>query len=412
MEYVGLADCNSFYASCERVFRPDLRGKPIVVLSNNDGCIVALSKEAKEAGITRGIPYFKAKELLAQTGACVFSSNYTLYQDFSDRVSDLLSSFTTSCEKYSIDESFFCIGNVSTDYAKDYSEKLAKYLIQGIGIPVSIGMARTKTLAKIANHIAKKKNLHYVLTQQEEEEVLKSTSIDDIWGLGWRGTAKAVKMGMKTAWDFANCDMDFILKNFTVCGYRTAQELKGVKMIGRENPANLSVSSSISFATPCSDFNELKTALACHCSTVCFKLHASGFEAKQFGICLLTNKFDPDFSYSYAFASCDRQTGYLPSVIQLLTPLLQKLYVKDRRYKSVRVIAADLHRKQDFEVSLFDSEENLNLLKRQQAMTDLIFSEEGISCASSNFKKKRDLANSQLLSPFYTTRWSDLPHCS
>lgn len=412
MNFTGLADCNSFYASCERVFRPDLRGKPIVVLSNNDGCIVALSKEAKALGITRGVPYFQAKKELEKNNVSVFSSNYTLYQDLSDRIASLLGKFTNDVERYSIDESFFTFGDVSETYAEDWSQKLTKYLFQGVGIPVSVGIARTKTLAKIANHIAKKGNMHYVLLPSEEEYVLKNTPVDEVWGLGWRSLPKLQKAGIKTAWDFSQCDDSFLLKNFTVCGYNTAMELRGIKMIQREVPAHLSVSSSISFSTPCTSFNHLQTALACHCTTVCSKLYSDGYEAKQFILGLIVSRFSDNPENKYGIAELEKKTGYLPNVIKALQPILKELYIPGTKYRSMRVIASDLSKTEEKQFLLFDSDKDVAKEQKEKALNEIVFSQhKEIVCGTSGMTRKKDLAKHSMLSPLYTTSWSDLPHC-
>lgn len=411
MKYVGLADCNTFYASCERIFRPDLYNRPIVVLSNNDGCIVALSKEAKALGIKRGTPYFKAKEDLEKNAVAVFSSNYTLYQDISDRISDMLGLLATDIEKYSIDESFFSLGDISDDLAQQECTRLVHYLKKGIGIPVSIGMARTKTLAKIANHIAKKGNLSYLLLPYEEEKVLKQTPIDDIWGLGYRGAAKAVKMGLSNAWEFANLEDEVLLKNFTVTGYNTARELLGTKMIGKEKPAHLSLSSSISFAQPVSLYSDMEIAVACHCSCVCSKLVANKHKAKFVALQILTNRFKEDFSDTSGYAELESPTAYLPNITKAALSVLKAIFKENMQYKAVRVIVWDLSPGSYNQFSLFDNVRKIETEQKKDRLMETVNKNKNIKIGTCCSVKKNELASFKFLSPKYTTRWEDLPAC-
>lgn len=397
MNYIGLADCNSFYASCERVFRPDLIGKPIVVLSNNDGCIVALSKEAKALGIQRGAPYFKQKEILEKSHAAVFSSNYALYQNLSDRVMTLLKILTGDIEIYSIDECFFH-PEEDIDIAA-----LARYLKQGVGIPVSVGLARTKTLAKIANHIAKKGNLSFFLKEENEKKILQQTPVDDIWGLGWRSVPKLTSMGVKTAWDFANLDDEFLLKHFTVCGYNTACELRGIPMIGREIPAHLSVSSSISFSTPESSFQNLQCALACHCTTVADKLFKSDYKASSIAVQLYTSRFSDNFSVASDWRDLEVATNYVPDILEGAGKILEKIYQKNTNYKSMRVIAWNLVKEDSVQLNLFEAEEERVKREKKDSLNKAVHKSKSLYCGSTAAKKKQDLANRKMLSPVYGT---------
>ena len=405
MNLVGLADCNTFYASCERVFRPDLAGKPIVVLSNNDGCIVALSKEAKALGIKRGVPYFEARPVLEKNKVAVFSSNYTLYQDLSDRVMSMLGLLTDGIEIYSIDECFFYKKDVN---ASEFAASLSFYLKKGLGLPVSVAMARTKTLAKIANHIAKKGNLSYVLNASEEEKVLKQTPVDDVWGIGWRSVPKCLNMGVRTAWDFANLSDDFLLKNFTVTGYNTAMELMGIQMIGKEKPAHLSVSSSISFALPVTSYSELHKALACHCTTVCDKLMQSGHYASYIAVQILSNRFEKDFTNASGSAQLEMPSSYIPDFVKTGEKILSRIYQYGVKYRSLRVIAWDLKKKEDIQLGLFDYSSHTDALDRKDSLSSVV-RKNNLFCASTECETKQNLAKRNMLSPMYTTRWEDLP---
>ena len=405
-DFIGLADCNTFYASCERVFRPDLTGKPIVVLSNNDGCIVALSKEAKALGIKRGIPYFEAKYIIDKNNVAVFSSNYTLYQDLSDRVMEMIGLLTDDREIYSIDECFFRKDNLKD--ADLFSANLAKYLRKGIGIPVSVGMARTKTLAKIANHIGKKDRLSYVLQPEDEASVLKRTPVDEVWGIGYRSVHKLLNMGINTAWDYACLNDDFLLKHFTVTGFNTAQELRGIKAIGKENPAHLSVTSSISFASPTSDYSEIMRALACHCTTVSDKLLKSRHYASSVAVQLIEKKIPGDFRFSEAYTNLEFPTNYIPDLVKAGEAIVNRIYKSSCTYRSVRVLAFNLVSKDNIQGDLFSYKNQFKDLE----IKDLVAKEakkNNLKTGSTGFLDKQNLTKRDFLSPMYTTRWSSLP---
>lgn len=207
MPLFGLADCNNFYCSCERVFQPDLRDKPVVVLSNNDGCIIARSNEAKALGLKMGEPFYKVRDLLDRNGVAVFSSNYNLYGDMSRRVMSLLSRYTPALEVYSIDEAFLDLSGMGTsDQLLSYSRDMVRAVTKGTGIPISLGIAPTRTLAKMASKFAKKykgyQGVCLMDTEEKREKALKLFDISDVWGIGPRHTATLSYHGIHTAWDF------------------------------------------------------------------------------------------------------------------------------------------------------------------------------------------------------------------
>lgn len=408
MKLIGLADCNSFYASCEKVFRPDLAQSPVVVLSNNDGCIVALSKEAKSLGITRGIPYFKVKNDLLKMHVAVFSSNYTLYQDLSDRIMEFIKSRTESIEIYSIDESFFHVPEMSLEDYTLLASDLNKSIKKCMGMPVSIGMARTKTLAKIANHYAKKHSSYYVLCPNDEKALLAGTSIDDVWGIGYRSIPKLLSHGIKTALDFALADDDWILKNFSICGLRTAQELRGISVIEPENPNRQSFSSSISFPKGISDFDTLQNAISCHCSTVCNKLYSKNLKASDFAIQLIADRFKTNYGYDIGTGHLEEPSCYTPTVMTLVRKISEKIIHPEVEYKTIRVIAWNLTPFSEYQYSLFEKN---NRSQSEDAVSEAVYKigMDKISCATQGKTKKRDLANFRYLSPCYTTKWNDLP---
>ena len=235
---IALIDCNNFYASCERIFNPRLIGKPIVVLSNNDGCIITRSAEAKELGIKMGEPYFKAKKIIDKNNVRVFSSNYSLYGDISQRVMETLARFASDVEIYSIDEAFLGLNGFENYELSKYCQYIRRTIKKWVGIPVSIGVSTTKTLSKIANNLAKK-NKEYdgvciLKSWFDINEALKLTPIEDVWGIGRRLSVFLKKYKINTAYDFTQLDKGWIRKNMGVVGEKTFLELCGVSCIELE----------------------------------------------------------------------------------------------------------------------------------------------------------------------------------
>ena len=249
----GLVDCNNFYCSCERVFNPALRTSPIVVLSNNDGCIIARSNEAKALGIEMGTPFYQAKGLLEANKVAVFSSNYTLYGDMSKRVMMLLSEFTPELMQYSIDEAFMDLSWFGNgDELCEYGKRIVKRIGKGTGIPVTLGMAPTKTLAKVASKYGKKykgyEGVCLIDTEEKRIKALQGLDVSDVWGIGRRTAKKLNYYGVKTAWDFTCWSEDQVRRLFTVTGVRTWKELRGESCIDiSELPQKQSICTSRSF---------------------------------------------------------------------------------------------------------------------------------------------------------------------
>lgn len=247
----GLVDCNNFYASCERVFNPSLNGKPIVVLSNNDGCVIARSNEAKALGIKMGVPAYQIKDLVKKHDIAVFSSNYVLYGDMSGRVMSMLADIAPKIEIYSIDEAFINIDGIQD--LQSLGLKIVNQVTRGTGIPVSVGIAPTKTLAKLANKFAKKhpayNRLCIINTEEKRIKALQLTDIVDVWGIGRRQAEKLEKQGVKTAYDFTQLPGSWVRKNMTVTGERTWKELRGISCIDMESapPAKKQICTSRSF---------------------------------------------------------------------------------------------------------------------------------------------------------------------
>ncbi|MDY4066230.1 Y-family DNA polymerase [Bullifex sp.] len=402
---IGLCDCNSFYASCEALFRPDLKGRGIVVLSNNDGCVVTANKEAKQNGITRGLNWFEVKDIAAKRGVKAFSSNYPLYQSISDRVMTLLSQKTYEIFPYSIDEAFFTPGVIKP-------EELRYEITNESGIPVSIGLGRTKTLAKIANHIAKKeKSGAFILNEADEDEVLKNTDIIDVWGIGYRNSEKLKKRGIYTAKAFRDLDDDFILKLLTVTGLRTALELRGVDA-HQESIKNASFASGITFSHPIVSYDELYKTLVSHAQTLSEKLEKKGLESGEIAIQIFTSRFKSDFYTPFVKVKLIHPTSYLPTFSKAIGYALSICY-KKAAYKGSRVFALDIHEKGERQYNLFYNDNYSD--ERNQRLTSVVcelnkkYGRGEVTTLSALGLTKDKMTKAELKSPAYTTRFTDLP---
>lgn len=406
---VGLCDCNNFYASCERLFRPDLKNKPIVILSNNDGCIIALSKEAKELNFRRGMPYFKCKDALEKNNVEIFSSNYTLYQDISDRVMDCLKDIVGIITPYSIDEAFFKMPkNISAQEIRDK-------VTNDIGIPVSIGVARTKTLAKIANHIGKKmdSNCLYLKTEWEPKALYK-TPVEEIWGIGRKKARFLHSHKINTAYDLIDRNELWIRKNLSVTTLETVKELKGIPCINVENPQTKNICSGISFSHIRSSYEELEEVIACHCTILGEKLVQKGLVTQTISLNIFTNRFEENYIAPISTIYLEEPTNYIPTLINAAKIILKKIY-KEEKYKGCRIWANNLTQGGYRQLDLFKND-NYNLqLNKQDKLAQVVndisqaYGRKTISSAATNNLEKNNLQKREKLSPCYTTKWKDIP---
>ena len=292
----ALADCNNFFASCERVFRPELNGKPVIVLSNNDGCAIARSNEAKALGIKMGDPYFKIKPIIERNNVAVFSSNFALYGDMSARVQEVLRGFAPSVEVYSIDEAFLDLTGVEADFdalAKTISRECRRLT----AIPVSVGISPTKTLAKIASKLCKKypklQGGCYMWRPRDIEKVLRTFPVEDVWGIGRRSVKKLADMGVKTAWDYTQLQETTVRKLFNLPGFRTWKELRGIPCIEFEDmiEPKQSICISRSFAHEVTTLQEFTEQVATFASRATAKLRAQNTLATEMAVFAMTNRF-------------------------------------------------------------------------------------------------------------------------
>ena len=308
MELFGLADCNNFYCSCERVFHPDLIGKPVVVLSNNDGCVIARSEESKALGIKMGDVFYQVKEKLEQNDVAVFSSNYNLYGDMSRRVMSLLSKYSPKIDVYSIDEAFLNFSGMGTsEQLTDYCKKMVHYIHKGTGIPISLGIAPTKTLAKMASKFAKKhkgyEGVCLIDSDEKREKALKLFPVEDVWGIGYRSVDKLTYHGIKTAWDLTQKSESWIRRELTITGVRTWKELRGESCISIEElPHKKSICTSRSFAeqglNKLADVEEAVANFAAQCAR---KLREQHTVCSSITVFAHTSRFREDLPSSYIY---------------------------------------------------------------------------------------------------------------
>lgn len=354
----GLVDCNNFYASCERVFNPSLNGKPVVVLSNNDGCVIARSNEAKALGIKMGIPAYQIKDLVSSHGVAVFSSNYTLYGDMSGRVMSMLAELSPEIEVYSIDEAFVNLDGIRD--LESIGRKMVSGVTRGTGIPVSLGVAPTKTLAKIANKFAKKypayDQLCIIDSEEKRIKALQLTEIGDVWGIGRRQAAKLQKQGIKTAYDFTRFSGAWVRKNMTVVGERTWKELHGISCIDMENapPAKKQICTSRSFGKMLTDIDTISEAIASHASTCAKKLRKQQSYAASLMVFIHTNNFREDLPqyWKNTVIHLPVPTNDTQEIVHYALAGLRTIYLNGYQYKKAGVIITEIT--EGAQLGLFD----------------------------------------------------------
>lgn len=354
----GLVDCNNFYASCERVFNPSLNGKPVVVLSNNDGCVIARSNEAKALGIKMGIPAYQIKDLVSSHGVAVFSSNYTLYGDMSGRVMSMLAELSPEIEVYSIDEAFVNLDGIRD--LESIGRKMVSGVTRGTGIPVSLGVAPTKTLAKIANKFAKKypayDQLCIIDSEEKRIKALQLTEIGDVWGIGRRQAAKLQKQGIKTAYDFTRFSGAWVRKNMTVVGERTWKELHGISCIDMENapPAKKQICTSRSFGKMLTDIDTISEAIASHASTCAKKLRKQQSYAASLMVFIHTNNFREDLPqyWKNTVIHLPVPTNDTQEIVRYALAGLRTIYLNGYQYKKAGVIITEIT--EGAQLGLFD----------------------------------------------------------
>ena len=414
----ALVDCNSFYASCERLFRPELIHTPIVVLSNNDGCVIARCDQSKAMGIKMGDPYFKIKDELKQKGIKAFSSNYTLYGDLSKRVMNTLSRFSPNIEVYSIDEAFLDLKSMSHFDLNLYCHQIRETVLKNIGIPTCVGVAPTKALAKASNHVAKKFKAKtggvFILdTPEKILKCLKWLPIEDVWGIGRKYSEKLKFHGVKTAYDFTLMPPDWVRKNFTIVGLRLQNELKGESCLPLESFINpkQSICTSRSFGKMLSKYEQVETAVSVYASRCARKLRAGKLCATNLIVFIHTNPHRPgDVQRSvHATKVFKVPTSDTLEIVEEALFLLKHLWKDGYLYKKAGVIVTGNVDERFVQGDLFDIIDR-NKSKQSMKAFDTINLKYGhelvhvaLASPEGDWKLRRDN-----LSPCYTTNWDDL----
>ena len=347
----ALIDCNAFYVSCERVFNPKLNNKPVVALSNNDGCIIARSKEAKALGIKMGVPLFKVKDIVERENVIVFSSNYTLYADMSRRVMNIISEFTPSIEVYSIDEAFIELTNMNVDY-ESYARHMRKVILQYTGIPVSIGIASTKTLTKVANHIAKDdESLEGVcsLIQHENlDQVLEDTNVADVWGVGRQLSKKLIANGIFNAKLLKNCEDAWVRKMMSVNGLKTVSELREISCLDLEETSatRKSCCTTRSFGKPLINLEDIEQAVTTFARRATERIRGENLIASTVSVFLRTNPFDRNRYYSNSSTTTLSYPTYdTVQIVKTALQLTKIIFRENYKYKKAGVLLSGFYEK-------------------------------------------------------------------
>ena len=392
---IGLVDCNSFYVSCERLFNPRIRRKPVVVLSNNDGCIISRSNEAKALGIKMGEPYFKAKDIIIKNNVNVFSSNYSLYGDLSRRVMRTLKRFNSDIEIYSIDEAFMDLSNFSDKEIEEVGKEIRSTVLKWTGIPTSIGIAKTKTLSKVANHIAKKTKagVTSLIGIENLDPILEKVEINDVWGVGRQLTKFYQKNGIYNAKQLKNKSNTWIKKCSNVLSSRTAMELRGISCIELEKTTSKRKSCVVSrsFGKRVENFQELKEAVASYCLNASEKLRSENLVAKALTVFVRTSPFQRNFGYYSNSKTIDFPIATNNSIetVKTAITILESIYRNGYRYQKAGVMFSGLSDENSKE-NLFASEkdEKINKLMRSIDKTNFRFGRRTLSIASAGIRKK------------------------
>ena len=417
----ALADCNNFFASCERVFRPDLEGKPVIVLSNNDGCAVARSNEAKALGIKMGDPFFKIRDIVEKNHVAVFSSNFPLYGDMSRRVHEVLRGYAPAVEQYSIDESFLDLrGALIEDYAA-YAREISRACRRMTGIPVSVGIAPTKTLAKIASKLCKQypklQGGCYMHRPQDIEKVLRKFPVGDVWGIGRRSAKKLAALGVVTAWDFVQLKEYDVRKQFALPGWRTWKELQGVPCVEFEDyvEPKQTICVSRSFAKEIRDVGELCGQVATFAESAVTKLRRQGSLVLEMAAFAMTNRFHEDDLQTFAsqLVVFPDGTDDHTTIIMAAADAVRTFYSPRYGYKKAGVVFTRIVPREGHTRSLFRDTAADERQERLSQTLDALTASYGPGAVRFGIQGDGKVKSArEQQSPHYTTRWSDIPKVS
>lgn len=412
----ALVDCNNFYTSCEAIFNPALKGKPVVVLSNNDGCVIARSEEAKKTGIKMGIPVFEIGDIIKKNNVHVFSTNYALYGDISQRVMTTLASLAPEIEIYSIDEAFLDLSGIPVDKLTATALKIKEKVFRWTGIPVSVGVANTKTLAKAANQIAKS-DTHWngvldFVNHPEQDELLKSFPVGEIWGVGEKHEAFFKKSNIHTAFDVKNADENRTREHLGVVGQRLVLELRGTVCypLNRNPDTKKEICTSRSFGHPVQSYEELEQATSSYVSKVAAKLRRQKSLAQSLLIFIMTNKYAKGPRYvNYKIVRLPEASNQTRELIHYSLIALKQLYRKGYLYKKSGIVVSEIIPEKSTQSGLWDDAnrqkhrklmEVMDKINRKAGADQVKFAVQG---SEESWKMRQEN-----LSPHYTTRWKDI----
>ena len=412
----ALVDCNNFYASCERLFRPDLKNIPLVVLSNNDGCIVARSQEVKDLGIKMGTPLFKAKEKIAQHGIQVFSSNYTLYGDISARVMQTLEQFSPNVEVYSIDEAFLDVSGIRA--LSDHGQLIRSIVMRHVGVPVCVGIAPTKTLSKLANYAAKKfKATHGVVdltAPERQKRLLEITPVSEVWGVGRKLTESLQKIGVDTALRLAQMKPRYARQRYSVVLERTISELNGESCLELDKTwqPRQQILCSRSFGEKLTQYSDLKETVCEFAARAAEKLRRDEQLASLVNVFIRTSPFDkigPNYSNT-ATGTLTQPSSDTRKILDLAIRLFDMVWREGYRYAKAGVMLGDFYSPNAVQLGLFDSQKGRSENEALMKVIDRINrGGQGKVWFGGQRPQKDWFMRQANVSPAYTTRWSSIP---
>jgi DNA polymerase V len=414
MEYIALVDCKSFFVSCERVFNPSLSKKPVVVLSNNDGCIISRSDEAKKLGLHMD-PYFKVKDFCGKNRVEVFSANFPLYGDMSSRVMSILNEFSPDVEVYSIDEAFINLSHIKEDMLENYAAQMRDTILRCTGIPVCIGISSTKTLAKLAQNISKKNNnnIYVMITEEKQEAALEYSAPEDIWGIGRASAQTIADLGIKNAKEFRDFNSAIIRKYLKIQGQKIQQELKGVSCFEIEqihgNKKN--IASTRSFSRSITQSEELECAVAEFTAKAAEKMRSQNSVCSHIYVYIRTNVFNQEKRYSASAVECLNFATFDTSLlIKSAKKALARIFKKGFEYKKAGIILMNLSKQGEEQLSfnqISDSHTDksnimpiLDNLNKKLGQNSIFFLSQGI--------RKPWTGKKEFISAEYTTKWDDI----
>lgn len=409
MAVFALVDCNNFFVSCERAFNPRLKNQPVIVLSSNDGCVVARSNEAKALGIQMGVPYYQVKALVEKAKVTVLSSNFALYSDMSSRTMSLLAESAPEIEVYSIDEAFLRLDGLP--HLKRHSQRIRQHILQCTGIPVSIGVGPTKTIAKLANFIAKnhtQTGVYGLIDEKIRARAYAKIPVHDIWGIGRQSSARLNALGIVTIADFVRFDPQRVRANLGLHGLKTQKELQGHSCIDLEeiDPPAKSMTSSRSFGRPVTDLEDLRAAITLHISKMAARLREKKLATRELCIYAHSNRFNKghepwNFSCMVSLPWPSNSTGPL---LTIALRGIESLYKQGILYKKTGVLAPDLVAEGFYAPDLFTPEENPKQQKLSQLMDEINAQFGGMQLFHGSLGAHQDwLPKNHLRSPHYTT---------